>query len=90
MILNVFFAAISTLIQTVFGVLPSLPDMPAGITDALDNIPSIVRFGTRFLSYYIGGTYLLILIPLLIALANFNWIYHLAIWIIKKLPIGVK
>lgn len=90
MILNVFFGAISALIQTVFGILPDLPDMPTGITNALDVASDVVVFGTRFLAYYIGGTFLLILIPILIIYANFNWIYHLVMWIIKKLPIGVK
>lgn len=90
MILNVFFGAISALIQTVFGVLPDLPDMPAGIVTALDTIPEMVRFGSRYLSYYIGSTFMLVMIPILIILANFNWIYHLVIWVLKKLPIGVK
>ena len=90
MIFNIFFGAISTLIQTVFGVLPDLPDMPVGITNALDMIPDMIRFGSRFLSYYIGSTFLLVMIPILVVLVNFNWIYHLVFWIIKKLPIGVK
>jgi len=90
MIFNVFFAAISTLIQTVFGILPDLPDMPAGIVTALETVTDILIFGTRFIAYYVGSTFLLVLLPILIIYANFNWIYHLVFWIIKKLPIGVK
>lgn len=90
MIFNVFFAAVSVLIQTVFGILPDLPDMPVGITNALEIASDVVIFGTRFISYYVGGAFLSILIPILIIFANFNWIYHLVLWIIKKLPIGVK
>lgn len=90
MIFNVFFAAISVLIQTVFGILPDLPAMPTGITNALDLVVDIVVFGTRYLRYYLGSTFFLVLVPVLVIYANFNWIYHLVMWILKKLPIGVK
>jgi len=90
MIFNVFFAAIAVLITTVFGILPDLPPMPVGITNVLDVVPEMIHFASRFFSFFIGGTFLLILIPILVIFANFNWIYHLVLWIIKKLPIGVK
>lgn len=90
MIFNVFFAAISTLIQTVFGILPDLPDMPVGITNALETVRDFILYGVSVLGSLLGWTFLLIVLPILIVLANFNWIYHLVLWILKKLPIGVK
>lgn len=90
MIFNVLFGAISTLIQTVFGVLPELPDMPTGITNALETATDFIIYGVRVISSMIGWEFMLIVMPILIILANFNWIYHLTIWILRKLPIGVN
>lgn len=90
MIINIFLTAIMTIAQALFDILPELPDIPVGITNALDTIPELVRFTSRLVVMFVGRTFYLVVIPLIIVLINFNWIYHGTMWLIRKLPIGVK
>lgn len=90
MIINIFLTAIMTIAQTLFDILPDLPDMPAGITNALDVLPDVIRFTSRLVVMFVGRTFYLVVLPLIILLINFNWIYHGTMWLIRKLPIGVK
>lgn len=90
MIFNVFFEALKSVLMTVFGVLPDIPDLPSGITNVLDTGLDFISNGFTFLVYIFGGAYLLVVIPLLIVLINFKWIYHLTMWIVRKLPIGAQ
>jgi len=90
MIINIFLTALMTIAQGLFDILPDLPDLPVAITNALDTVPDLVRFTSRLVVMFVGRTFYLVVIPLIILLINFNWIYHGTMWLIRKLPIGVK
>lgn len=76
--------------MAVFGILPDIPDLPSGITNVLDTGLDFISNGFTFVTYIFGSAYLLVVLPLLIILINFRWIYHLVMWIVRKLPIGAQ
>lgn len=90
MIFNVFFELVNTLLQAVLGILPNLPDLPTAFTDVMAIFLGYIRVGFRFIVYFAGGDFVKVIFPLLAFLLNFRWIYHLTMWVIKKLPIGAQ
>lgn len=91
MIFNVIFELVETLLTTVLGILPSLPEMPAGIVTVADTLNQYLVWGVRYvIVYFLGGTFVALILPLIVVLVNFTWIYHSVMWVIKKLPIGAK
>lgn len=90
MILNVIIEMLAILVTSIFGILPNLPKIPETLDTILSIFQEYVAFASSFLVKILGLDFLQIVIPIIILLVNFNWIYHLAIWIIRKLPIGVQ
>lgn len=90
MIINIFFELVKGLLTTVLSILPSLPAMPSGFTSVMDTFQDYLVWGNVFLVKLLGLSFIQMIFPILILLINFKWIYHLTMWIIKKLPIGVE
>lgn len=89
MIFNVILEMLNILIQTILGILPNMPAIPTFVENITTSFIGILQYGVFWLYFLIGRPFTLAFIPLFILLVNFNWIYHSALWIIKKLPIGV-
>ncbi len=89
MIIDFLFNAVVVLVKGVFGVLPSLPPIDPAISGASEWVITTVA-GAVYLFYYILGGFFYPVLVLTIALLGFEHGYHFVMWIIKKLPIGVK
>ena len=76
MIIEAFLTAVTVVLKAIFGILPSLPP--------------IALAGATFLFYYILGAFFYPVLLMAVALLGFEHIYHFVMWVIKKLPIGVK
>jgi len=87
MILDVILNAIDSLITTVFSILPTLPPTPPQIIAAGDWLINMVSQATGLLKYLYTPTLFNIITVLVVALLLFEQIYHLGMWIIKKIPI---
>jgi hypothetical protein len=90
MIIDTLLNVIQTFVTVVFGILPSLPPMPAGITSVCDYIIGLVQTASYVFSYIYGDVFLAAIVLALIALLSFEQIYHFTMWIIRKLPINVS
>jgi hypothetical protein len=87
MILDWILNAAQTLITTVFSILPNLPPMPSQITDSCDWLVNMVSHSTGVLKYIYTPVLFNIIIGLVVTLLLFEQIYHLGMWLLKKIPI---
>ncbi|MFZ2836169.1 MAG: hypothetical protein WAZ21_02520 [Candidatus Saccharimonadales bacterium] len=89
MIIDGLIIGIVATLKTVFGILPSLPPLDPLIASAAEWVITTLE-GATFIFYYIFGALFYPILVLTIALLGFEHIYHFVMWVIKKLPIGVK
>ena len=69
----------------------NFPDMPAEITSVLDMIYNAVVSGASFIGLFCHISLLRIMIPLVIIVMNFDHIYRLTMFILRKIPfVGIE
>lgn len=87
MLIDWLLTAVQTLITSVFGILPSLPPMPDPIINAGNWFVATVGSIVGLLRYFYTPVFFDILMVLFIAFLAFEQIYHLTMWILKKIPV---
>ena len=90
MIIEALLNLIKVLLNVVFGWI-SLPPFPEGLTSSIDAFISLVFDNLSLLGFFIRPATLMISIPVLIILLNFEQVYKLVMWIVRKIPfLGIK
>lgn len=74
------------LISIIFGILGVLPDTPDKIIEIVDKIFELLLQGVSLVTLFVDIDVVKILIPILLAIINFDNIYHLIMYVIKKIP----
>lgn len=64
----------------------NLPSIPTDIIESINSFLNLIFDNLTLLGFFIRPTTLKIVIPILIIVLNFDKIYHLVIWILKKIP----
>lgn len=85
MILEVILNLVKTLLNLVFGWI-NLPPFPEGLTNSIDSFFSLIFDNLTILGFFIRPETLTIAVPVLIILLNFEQIYKLTMWILRKIP----
>ena len=85
MIIELLLNLIKTLLNVAFGWI-NLPDFPEELTSSLESFLDLVFDNLSLLGFFIRPTTLAIAIPILIILINFEQIYKLIMWILRKIP----
>lgn len=88
MILEAILKVFSKIVTTLFSFI-KLPDMPAEVTEAIDFVFVYIKQGINFILLPFSPTFLKVLLPLVLVVANFERLYHFVLWIIKKLPFSI-
>ncbi len=69
----------------------NLPQMSKELINSIDTYMDLIFDNLSALGFFIRPTTLKILIPLIIFIINFKYIYKIVIWLIRKLPfINIK
>ena len=90
MILEALLNLIKVLLNVVFGWI-NIPQFPETLTSSIDSFLDIIFNNISLLGFFIRPITLTIAIPLLIVIINFEQVYKLTMWIIKKIPfLGIK
>lgn len=89
MIIEAIINLITLLLKTVFGILPNIPDFPNSLLNSIDNVLNIIFSNLDLLGLFVRIDTIKILVPLIIVVVNFEYIYHFSMWLIKKLPISI-
>ncbi len=85
MILETLLNIIKVLLQVIFGWI-NLPQMPEQLTSSIGTFLSLIFDNLSLLGFFIRPLTLTLTIPILIILLNFEQVYKLTIWILKKIP----
>ena len=90
MILKLLFELVIGLLELVFGWV-SFPPMPSVVTGVVDTVFSAISVGIGFVWFFIPRDLVLALLPIVLILENFDKVYSVVMWIIKKIPfLGIK
>lgn len=89
MILMGLFQVIFAVLKVLFSWL-NLPGMPAEITSAVDGILSYVVDALPLLWLFFDRTVVGVCLVTALACSNFDKIYDLLMWILAKIPVGIR
>lgn len=85
MVIEGIFNLFKILLFSVFGFI-NLPDFPEELKNSLNQFLDIVFNGINLFGFFIRPSTIQIVIPILIVIINFDKLYKLTIWILKKIP----
>ena len=91
MILEAIFAMVKLLVQGILFIIPSLPSVPASFTTSVNSVLStIFDNGGSLIGLFVRPITFVIVAPILLVIINFEYIYKIVMWIITKIPLGIK
>ena len=90
MIIKALFELFYGLITIVFGWI-NLPNLPDNILSIIDELVDVLLGAVSLLSIFLDFSVLKILLPVLLIVINFEHIYKLTMYILRKIPfLGIK
>lgn len=78
------------LVNLIFLILPDLPQFDVSILKSLNDFVNLIFDHLDLLGFFIRISTIKTLVPLIILASNFEHIYHVMMWIIRKLPINAS
>lgn len=87
MIISSILNLLKLLITTIFGVLPNIPNIPSSLSNSIDSFLDLIFNNCALLDLFVPISTIKIAIPIAIVIINFDHIYKITMWIIKKIPI---
>ncbi len=84
-LLNFLWDLLEIVIHLLFGWI-NIPAFPSGLKSNINSFLDLVFGNLSMLGFFIRPSTLRIVIPLLIIVINFKYIYIISMWLIKKIP----
>lgn len=84
-LLNFLWDLLEIVIHLLFGWI-NIPAFPIGLKSNINSFLDLVFGNLSMLGFFIRPSTLRIVIPLLIIVINFKYIYIISMWLIKKIP----
>lgn len=76
------------LLDTILNFLDVLPAMPDTVVQTLDwFFGMIFEYGWNGACFFLPMDYVLVLMPLVLVVVNFEHVYHLIMWVLRKIPV---
>lgn len=88
MIIEWLFASIIGVIKTLFSIVPNLPSISSEILSMLTDFLSLIFDNLTLLGFFIRISTIKLFVPLIILVVNFEHVYKIIIWLIKKIPVS--
>lgn len=85
MILEALLNMVFGLLKIVFGWI-SLPAFPEGLANSIDTFLNLIFDNLTLLGFFIRPSTIMIVVPILIVLLNFEDVYKITMWILRKIP----
>lgn len=90
-IIELMLSLVRILIDVIFAFLGILPDMPDSLITALDEFMGLIYMGANLVALFLPMDTVRILIPIVIAIINFDKILKIVIFVLKKIPfLGIE
>lgn len=74
-------------IQAVLSLIPNLPDLPVDLIEGANGFINLIFDNLGLLGLFIPISTIKIVVPLILVIVNFDKIYRLVIWTLKKIPV---
>lgn len=84
-LLNFLWDLLEIIIHLFFGWI-NIPAFPEELKNGINSFFDLIFDNLSMLGFFIRPTTLKIVIPLLIIVINFKYIYKISMWLIKKIP----
>lgn len=85
MIIQAILDLIKNVLFLVFGWI-NLPQMPEQITNAINTFLDLIFDNVGLLGLFIRIDTIKLVVPVVLIIMNFEKLYHLTLWILKKIP----
>lgn len=85
MIVEAILNLLKSVITTVFGILPSIPSFDTA-KNAINEFMNLIFSNCGLIGVFINVNTIKLCVPIIIVILNFERIYKLTLWIIKKIP----
>ena len=90
MIIKGLFSLIIALLNIVFGWV-SLPAMPSAVDEAFNMLLSYMQSGIGFVWLIVPRDLVLVVIPVILILSDFDKLYTVVMWVLRKIPfLGIQ
>lgn len=90
MIIKGLFSLIIALLNIVFGWV-SLPAMSSAVDEAFNMLLSYMQSGIGFVWLIVPRDLVLVVIPVILILSNFDKLYTVVMWVLRKIPfLGIQ
>lgn len=90
MIIEALINVIYSLFATLTSVL-KVPSLPDGVMDVIDTAFGYISTGIKIVSNFTHFEYLLVLFGIIVALDAVIFLYHIILWVLKKIPmLGIE
>lgn len=86
MLLEKVFLHFMEIIVMILKILPDAFPFPESLVNSINHVLDIIFSNLNFLGMFLRLDTIKILVPLLIFVINFEWVYRLVMWIISKIP----
>mgnify|MGYP001128038829 CR=1 FL=1 len=86
MLLEVFFSLCLGVLHWLFVLIPDIPNFNVTILEDLTGFINLIFDNLSLLGFFFDIEMMKLMIPLIIIVINFEHVYHLAIWVLKKVP----
>ena len=70
----------------IYSLLPDVPAFPQTLLNSVNKVFDIIFSNLTLLPMFIRIDTIKILVPLLIIVINFEYIYNLVMWVLRKIP----
>lgn len=86
MIISLLLVTITGLINLIFGILPDIPQIPTELSSLVDSFFDLIFDNSGLVGFFVPISTIKIALPIAIVIINFEHIYSLVMWVVKKIP----
>lgn len=91
MIIEGILSVVTGLLHFVLHIIPTIPDLPSEITGPITTVLDLIFNNVGLLDLFMPLNIVKIIIPLWLIVDNFDKIYSILFWVIKKIPmLGIE
>lgn len=87
MIISTLLVAVTGLINLIFGILPDIPPIPEELSSLVSNLFDLIFDNAGLVGFFLPIDVVKIALPIAIVIINFEHIYSLVMWVVKKIPL---
>lgn len=82
-------ALIFAIVNVIFGIFPAIPQVPTSFSNAVSQFFDLVFSNSGLVAFFLPMQLVKIALPIVLVLINFKYIYHIIMWIIRKIPLSL-